>query len=497
MRAKVGVVIALLLAPALVAVTPAQAGYTSGAIMHWDAGNASSYSGSGTTWSDLSGNGFTANFSSAPVYSSSNGGTLTLGAAQPFATISNSFSTNFSAGFSATFYADFGTAQSWERIIDFGGGASSSNIIVARSGSTDTLNLTLLDGPTSLGYCNANSIILRGLNHYSVTVDGNNCYFYRNGSLWPSISRFTGADVAIQAMTAVPRTVSRSSNFIGKSNYGQDAIFEGVLGEISIYNRGLSPSEVYENFLAESFLCTSPYLTTTYSGNTRYVKIVGSTGCLWVIPSSVTSLDYLIVGAGGGGGGSTAFNSNNLGGGGGGAGGAATIATGVSVTAGSVINASVGLGGAGGAPAANGTAGGDSILIVNGSVASATGGAGGGVASGVVTQAGLAGDGGGNGAYVGGASDFDGGGGGAGAGGNGGNGSDIGGQGGNGGTGGSGIQSSISSNASQWYGSGGGGGTSAGPLCSMLVPTVATTAAGAARMDAGSGGGGGTSSGPV
>jgi hypothetical protein len=486
MRAKIGVVIALLLAPLFIAIPPATAAYASGPIMHWDAGNASSYSGSGTTWTDLSGYGFTATFSSAPTYSSANGGTLTLGSTPPFATISSTISTNFSAGFSATFYADFGDAQSWERIIDFGGGMTSSNIVVAREGSTDNLNFSIYDGPDSLGFCKANSIIQRGMNHYGVTVDGKNCYFYRNGSLWGSISRFDSAGNAVSALTTVPRTVNRASNFIGKSNWSQDAGFQGVLGEISIYNRGLSASEVYGNFLAESFLCTSPYLTTTYSGNTRYVKILGTTGCLWVIPDGVTSIDYLLVGGGGGGGGST--NSNNLGGGGGGAGGAARVATGVSVTTGAVINAVIGLGGAGGAVANDGTAGTDTVLNINGTVVSAAGGAGGGQASGVVTQAGLSGDGGGNGTYTGGASDFDGGGGGAGAGGNGGNGSDIGGQGGNGGTGGTGIQSSISSNSSQWYGSGGGGG---GTPSSNISPANQVDGFGGNGGNSGVGGNGG------
>jgi len=485
MRVRVGVFIALLTAPFFLVVEPAQAAYTSGALMHWDAGTSSSYSGTGTTWSDLSGNGYTATFNSAPTYSSSNGGTLTLGSTPPFATI-NSFSTNFSAGFSATFYADFGGAQSWERIIDFGGGPASSNIVVARESTTDNLILSFYDGSTQLGYCKANSIILRGLNHYSVVANGTNCFIYRNGSLWGNISRFDSSDNAVSAMTAVPRTVSRANNYIGKSNWVQDAAFQGVLGELSIYNRGLSPSEVYANFLAESFLCTSPYLTTTYSGNTRYIKIVGTTGCLWIIPTGVTSIDYLVVGGGGGGGGST--NSNNLGGGGGGAGGAAVSATGVAVSAGAFIQASIGLGGSGGSAGANGGSGTDTVLNISGSVVSATGGSGGGPGTGANDEFSLSGDGGSNGSYVGGASAWDGGGGGAGAGGAGSNGIDIGSQGGTGGAGGTGIQSSISSNSSQWYGSGGGGG---GTATTNVSPASQSNGFGGAGGNSGVGGAGG------
>jgi hypothetical protein len=486
MKIKVGVLAALLVAPVLVIAAPAQAAYTSGALMHWDAGNISSYSGSGTTWSDLSGNAQTATFSASPSFSSSNGGTLALsGATPPYATLGSN-SSNFSAGFSATFYADFGSAQSWERIIDFGGGQSSSNIVVAREGVTDNLLLSFYDGSTQLGYCKAISIIMRGLIHYSVTADGTNCYFYRNGSLWNSVSRFDTNDASVSAMTAVPRTVTRTNNYIGKSNWSQDAAFDGVLGELSIYNRGLSAAEVYANFMAESFLCASPYLTTTYSGNTRYIKIVGTTGCLWVVPNGVSTIDYLIVGGGGGGGGST--NSNSLGGGGGGGGGAATSATGVSVSAGAVINASVGLGGAGGSAGTAGTAGTDTILKISGTAIVATGGGGGGQGTGTSDANLLSGDGGGNGSYSGGASVWDGAGGGAGAGAAGGAGTDIGGQGGIGGAGGSGIQSSISSSPSQWYGAGGGGG---GTAPSNVAPSSQTDGFGGAGGNSGVGGAGG------
>ena len=43
-------------------------------VQHLDAGNSSSYSGSGTTWSDLSGSGTHATMVNSPTYSSTNGG---------------------------------------------------------------------------------------------------------------------------------------------------------------------------------------------------------------------------------------------------------------------------------------------------------------------------------------------------------------------------------------------------------------------------------------
>jgi hypothetical protein len=453
-------------------------------LMHWDAGSASSYSGSGTTLNDLSGNGYNGTFSSTPGFGQNDGKVFgLLGATPPYVTL-GSMNPNYSAGFSATFYVDFNAAESWERIIDFGNGQERNNIVIARNGTTTQLHLEIFGSTTTLGVCDAQSIIVAGFHHYGVVLDGTDCYFYRDGSLWTSVNKTNESGTAVSAFTAIPPTVNRTSNFIGKSNWASDANFNGGIGELSIYNRGLTAREVYENFLAESFLCASPYATTTFSGNTRYVKFIATLGCQWIFPSSVTSIDYLLVGGGGGGGGSA-----DGGAGGGGAGGRAVSATSVTIPVNSVANIRIGMGGAGGAANANGVSGGATVLVINGTSYDAQGGTGGnGAPSGGSGQSGLSGGGGGNGAFSGGAQNYDGGGGGAGAGANGVAATDIANDGARGGAGGSGTQSTISSNSSQWYGSGGGGG---GTAQSKLTPGSQTDGFGGLGGNSGVGGNGG------
>jgi hypothetical protein len=48
----------------------------SGLVLCLDAGNTKSYPGSGTTWTDLSGNGNTGTLVNGPTYSSANGGSI-------------------------------------------------------------------------------------------------------------------------------------------------------------------------------------------------------------------------------------------------------------------------------------------------------------------------------------------------------------------------------------------------------------------------------------
>ena len=61
-----------------VATTPTSSIITNGLILNLDASNPLSYSGTGTTWTDLSGNGNNATLYNGVGYSSSNGGTLTF-----------------------------------------------------------------------------------------------------------------------------------------------------------------------------------------------------------------------------------------------------------------------------------------------------------------------------------------------------------------------------------------------------------------------------------
>jgi hypothetical protein len=62
---------------------------TSGLILHLDSGNSSSYSGSGTTWNDLSGNNRNATLINGPVYSSLDGGKIMFDGINDYAEISN------------------------------------------------------------------------------------------------------------------------------------------------------------------------------------------------------------------------------------------------------------------------------------------------------------------------------------------------------------------------------------------------------------------------
>jgi hypothetical protein len=62
---------------------------TSGLTLYLDAGNATSYPGSGTSWYDLSGNGNTGTLTNGPTYSSDNGGSIVFDGVNDYVSFSS------------------------------------------------------------------------------------------------------------------------------------------------------------------------------------------------------------------------------------------------------------------------------------------------------------------------------------------------------------------------------------------------------------------------
>ncbi len=62
---------------------------TDGLVLALDAANTKSYTGSGTTWSDLSGNGNNGTLTNGPTFDSDNGGSLDFNGVGDYAKVSN------------------------------------------------------------------------------------------------------------------------------------------------------------------------------------------------------------------------------------------------------------------------------------------------------------------------------------------------------------------------------------------------------------------------
>ncbi len=217
-----------------------------GLVLWLDAGNTASYSGTGTTWYDLSGNGYHGTLVGSPTH---NAGTslFTFDSNTKYvqlAALPANFLGSSVTGMTVFTVANFGaTADNWERVVDLGntgagGNAANHNIILSRFGNTSRLNFEIYNGVTggTENKTGTNSAITTGKASYAGTADGSNLIIYKDGTLNTTT-----------ASTALPAAVARNNNYIGKSNWTVDDTFRGDIGTVMVYNRALSATEIAKN----------------------------------------------------------------------------------------------------------------------------------------------------------------------------------------------------------------------------------------------------------
>ena len=140
----------------------------------------------------------------------------------------------FDNGFSATLWVNPTAVKKWARFIDLGNGAGSDNIILAREAETNTLIFQVFGGTSGGAYVRAsNAIALNTGQFLAVTVDNRgNVKLYKNGQVVGS------------GTTAAPRSVWRTLNYIGRSNWSADLYFQGNMDDVRLFDYALSSTEV-------------------------------------------------------------------------------------------------------------------------------------------------------------------------------------------------------------------------------------------------------------
>lgn len=221
--------------------TPSGGGIVTNGLQLWlDAGNSSSYPGSGTTWYDLSVNQVNSTLVNGVGYSSSNGGTLTFDGSNDYVDTNQSLaSTSFtiSAWYKCTNSSNYrmiisketnaGGPWNYRMYLNSGNGYLVGDITEASGGqvvdSNDYANDTWV-----------NTVFIR-----DVATD--NLYLYVNGSLVQTANDTSSG------------TVTNSQNvWIGRSAYlGGSYPFLGNISIVMIYNRALDNNEILQNFNAD------------------------------------------------------------------------------------------------------------------------------------------------------------------------------------------------------------------------------------------------------
>ena len=139
---------------------------TDNLILYLDAANTNSYSNSGTTWNDLSGNGYDATLTNGPTYNSDNGGYFIFDGTNDHAVIDSSFqvSTSGTYSFEAWIYKTATSVNNAGMLISGGYGGDKDGIIISSEdyAISGTIRFFSLGGSCAAVYYNGVSLTLRG-----------------------------------------------------------------------------------------------------------------------------------------------------------------------------------------------------------------------------------------------------------------------------------------------------------------------------------------------
>jgi hypothetical protein len=212
---------------------------TSGLILNLDAGQLRSYSGSGTTWTDLSGKGNSCTLTNLS-YSSTNGGVIEFNGTEQnpqYGTIPTNTDFNLQGNFHINiwFYADLFSGI-WEPLVAKG----DSTWRVSRVGNNFPYTLHFAtNGISNTALDSASSINLDTWYNVACNYDGSTKKIYLNGVEDASVSA-TG-------------NVNTNANDVGIGyNDGPqpDRFWDGYIAIVMIYSQSLSATQVGQNYNA-------------------------------------------------------------------------------------------------------------------------------------------------------------------------------------------------------------------------------------------------------
>ena len=215
---------------------------TDGLVLCLDAANTKSYPGSGTTWSDLSGNGNNGTLVNGPTFDSNNGGSIQFDGVNDTVNITGPASRYFPI-MDFTIQCVVKTNQTTRN----GFFSMSFGIILRHSGAAGTLQFRLDNGssiptfspPFPSPNINDNNwhvcnIVVKGGDSATIDFFIDGTYYGQRSTLWSGVTRWPTNSVGL----------GRDNNNSSASRY------DGNISQVQIYNRALSAQEILQNYNA-------------------------------------------------------------------------------------------------------------------------------------------------------------------------------------------------------------------------------------------------------
>jgi parallel beta-helix repeat protein len=198
---------------------------------------------SGTSAADSSGNNRTASYvggiqlgavGSIPADTNTS---IQFNGTDSYVQLPSGFS-NFTGGFTAEMWVYPTAAASFQRMFEFGNGQASDNFGLARVGTSNDLQFFVYSGGSAAGSVTATNVLeFNTWQHFAVAMTAAGAVtIYKNGQ------------VVATGTTTVPRNITRTSNFLGKSNWSGDGLYAGGMDEVAFYDHVVPAQTIRDHY---------------------------------------------------------------------------------------------------------------------------------------------------------------------------------------------------------------------------------------------------------
>ena len=231
---------------------------TDNMVVYLDAGNNSSYSGSGTSWNDVSGNGNNFTLVNGPTYSSSDGGAIVFDGTNDFA-VSATNASFFAFGtndYSYGVWAKMDSTGNTESLLSCGtddGGLTQNSFQLDFEGTNTRIRHLFRDGSNQQrNFTPSQASSLVGTDWFYVMVvndrSENNLKLYVNGTSHGDSDSIYGTATNVHNFA---NNTDTTGEFKIGVNRGGDAFIDGRVAQVHIYKgKALTASEVLQNYNA-------------------------------------------------------------------------------------------------------------------------------------------------------------------------------------------------------------------------------------------------------
>jgi hypothetical protein len=224
---------------------------TSNLLVNLDAGNPRSYPGSGTTWTDVSGNGLNATLYNSVTYNSSNSGSLVLDGNTTYGQLS-----------CATFQSGNGVFSMEAWFYWAGNGVNTNNTILGYGNDIAAHlcpSISITGGKFHFQFGSGSGIVESSALNQNTWYQGVGVYdqsttkVYINGSL-VGTTNYSSANVNLNGSNGTNAGIGTLFSIYGNvtgppKRYGT---FNGRIARLLYYNKALTAQEIAQNFNAMS-----------------------------------------------------------------------------------------------------------------------------------------------------------------------------------------------------------------------------------------------------